>query len=138
MATQIYQFGQKAFSFQDFLKLTQFQKGYGRNVIAELSRKQILEILPSKGDKRAKLYKLKWKTVRQLIIEGKEEKQALINGLNLSKYENQYVALKNFELIDHDFDILELTQRIFKENVDADILVINVGIPNQMIILESE
>jgi len=138
MASQIYQFGQKAFSFQDFIKLTQYQKSYGRNIIAELSRKKILEILPSEEDKRLKLYKLKWQTIKQLIIEGKEEKQAIINGLQLSEYEHQYVALENFEVIDHDFDLLLLTQRLFKENADPDILIINIGIPRQLIILESE
>lgn len=68
----------------------------------------------------------------------KEEKQAIINRLKLSEYKHQYVVLKNFEVIDHDFDLLQLTQRLFKENADPDVLNINIGIPRQMIILESE
>ena len=74
MASQIFQFGQKAFSFQEFLQLTQYKEKYGRNVIAELSRKQILEVISSMSDKRARLYKLRWPAIKQLIIEGKEDK----------------------------------------------------------------
>lgn len=136
MASQIFQFGQKAFSFQEFLQLTQYQEKYGRNVIAELSRKQILEVISSMSDKRARLYKLRWPAIKQLIIEGKEDKDAIINGLNLSQYEHQYIVIKNFEVIDHDIDLLNLVQRVFKENIDPDVVITNVGIPKQMIIYE--
>jgi hypothetical protein len=136
MASQIFQFGQKAFSFQEFLQLTQYKEKYGRNVIAELSRKQILEVISSMSDKRARLYKLRWPAIKQLIIEGKEDKDAIINGLNLSQYEHQYIVIKNFEVIDHDIDLLNLVQRVFKENIDPDVVITNVGIPKQMIIYE--
>ena len=138
LASRIYQFGEKAFTFQEFLELTQYQESYGRNVIADLSKKQILETLPLKDDKRSKLYKLRWQAIKQLIIEGKDEKKAILNQLQLSRYEQKYIALKNFKVIDADFDLIPLIQRIFKEGVDPDVVVTNIGIPKQMIIYKTE
>jgi len=138
LASRIYQFGQKSFTFQEFLELTQYQESYGRNIIADLTKKPILEILPSKDDKRSKLYKLRWQAIKQLIIEGNNEKKAVLNELNLSGYEQKYIVLKNFKVFDDDFDLLPLIQRLFKEGVDPDVVVTNVGIPKQLIIYETE
>ncbi len=138
LASRIYQFGQKPFTFQEFLELTQYQESDGRNIIADLSKKQILETLPSKDDKRSKLYKLRWQAIKQKIIEGNDEKKAILNELKLSGYEQKYIVLKNFKVIDEDFDLLALIQRLFKEGVDPDVVVTNVGIPKQLIIYETD
>ncbi len=131
--SSIYQFGKKPFTFQEFIKLTKYKKGYGRNLITQLKKEQILLTIPAEGDKRERCYKLNWKTIRQLIIAGGTEKQLIIKSLPISNYTSEYVALKNFEVIDHDLDLLHLTQRVYRKRMDPDVVLTNVGPPKQVI-----
>ncbi|MFX0135140.1 MAG: hypothetical protein ACFFDN_15970, partial [Candidatus Hodarchaeota archaeon] len=112
--SQVYQFKNNPFTFQQFIKKTSYKKSYGRNLINKLSKMQILEVLPNDMDKRTRLYKLNWKKIIEFVIQREIEKDIIFNNLNLEKYLHEYVALKNFEVLDHDIDLIQLTQRIFK------------------------
>ncbi len=137
MSSQIYQLGKKPFTFQEFIKKTKYKVSYGRNLLHKLSKSQIIETLPSEKDKRARLYKLNWAKISQLIILGGVEKQSIIAGLNLADYSTEYVALKDFEVIDHDADLLLLARRVFKNGDVPGLILTNVDEPSQVIVLES-
>ncbi|MHA1300750.1 MAG: hypothetical protein ACTSO9_15140 [Candidatus Helarchaeota archaeon] len=136
MSSQIYQFGKTPFTFQEFITKTKYKESYGRNLINKLAKKNIIETLPNQEDKRSRLYRLNWKKIKELIILGGKERENIINNLDLEQYLHEYVALKNFEVIDHDIDLFLLTQRIYRKGSDPDIVVTNVGIPKKMIIHE--
>lgn len=137
MSRLIYQLGKKPFTFQEFIKKTKYKKSYGRNLLHKLSKSQIIETLPSEKDKRTRLYKLNWKKITQLIILGGEEKQSIIDGLKLTDYSSEYVALRDFEVIDHDFDLLLLARRVFKNGDVPGIVLTNIDEPRQVILHES-
>ena len=136
MSSIIYRFGRKFFTFEEFIELTKYKKGYGRNLLTKLKKQEIISILPGEKDKRKRLYKLNWDKIKQLIIFGGKEKNVILQNLPLSKYQSEYVALKNFEVIDHDYDLLQLIQRVFNTGIDPDIVITNVGEPKQVLIHE--
>ena len=134
--SQVYQFGNNPFTFQQFIKRTNYKKSYGRNLINKLSKMRILEVLPNDIDKRTRIYKLNWKRIMEFMIKREIEKDIILNNLNLEKYLHEYVALKNFEVVDHDIDLIQLTQRIFKNGDDPEIFITNIGEPKKGIIYE--
>jgi len=133
---EILVFKNQSFTFQEFQKRTEFSKTYARGILAEMVKRGILQRKRSKRDKRRRAYQLHWPAVRQLLIDNHNFRQKFLYSLNLSKYEGQYVALSNFEVIDADDKLEALFRRVYAKGVSSDTLVLPVGRPKRGIICE--
>jgi len=76
--------------------------------------------------------------IKKIILKGGREREALIEALGLhSRYLGEYVALKGFEVVDHDLNLYRLGDRVFSDVEEQDEIVItNVGIPKKIITIE--
>jgi len=76
--------------------------------------------------------------IKKIILKGGRDKEELIEALGLhSKYLGEYIALKGFEVVDHDLNLYTLGGRIFSDVEGQDeIVVTNVGVPKKIITIE--
>jgi len=76
--------------------------------------------------------------IKKIILRGGREKKEPVEALGLhSKYLGEYIALKGFEVVDHDLNLYRLGERVFSDVEGQDEIVItNVGIPKKIVTVE--
>jgi len=76
--------------------------------------------------------------VREIVLRGGKEEEELLEALGLhSKFLGQYVALREFNVVDHDANLYRLAERIFADTKAQDeVIITNVGKPKRMITIE--
>jgi len=114
-----------------------YATGYSRNFLSQATRQHLLIAGPKEG-KRKKTFMVNPSVIKKIILKGGKEKEELLEALGLrSKYLGEYVALKGFEVVDHDLNLYRLGDRVFSDVEEQDEIVItNVGIPKKIITIE--
>jgi len=127
----------KPFRTADLVENLGYATGYARNFLSQATRQRLLVAGP-KERKREKTFMVNPSVIRKIILKGGREKEELIEALGLhSKYLGEYIALKGFEVVDHDLNLYTLGERIFSDVEGQDEIVItNVGIPKKIITIE--
>lgn len=125
------------FQSADFVKRLGYATGYARNFLSQATQQGLLKAESKKG-KRGKIYRVNPSAVREVVLRGGKDKEELLEALGLQpRYRGEYVALRGFEVIDHDVDLYRLGERVFSETKDhAEIVVTNVGVPKKMLTVE--
>jgi hypothetical protein len=76
--------------------------------------------------------------VRPIVLRGGNDKKEFLEALGLgSRHQGEYVALKGFEVADHDADLYRLGERVFtNREAQRKIVVTIVGVPKNIITVE--
>jgi len=127
----------KPFRTADLVEKLGYATGYARNFLSQATRQRLLIARSIKG-KREKTFMVNPSVIKKIILKGGREKEELIEALGLHpKYLGEYIALKGFEVVDHDLNLYRLGDRVFSDVERQDEIVItNVGIPKKVITIE--
>jgi len=127
----------KPFGTTDLVEKLGYATGYARNFLSQATRQHLLITGPKKR-KREKTFMVNPSVIKKIVLKGGKEKEELLEALGLrSKYLGEYVALKGFEVVDHDLNLYRLGERIFSDEEGQDEIVItNVSLPKKIITIE--
>jgi len=127
----------KPFRTADLVEKLGYATGYARNFLSQARRQRLLIAGPEER-RRGKTFMVNPSVIRKIILKGGRDKEELIEALGLhSKYLGEYIALKGFEVVDHDLNLYTLGGRIFSDVEGQDeIVVTNVGVPKKIITIE--
>jgi len=127
----------KPFRTADLVEKLGYATGYARNFLSQARRQRLLIAGPEER-RREKTFMVNPSVIKKIILKGGRDKEELIEALGLhSKYLGEYIALKGFEVVDHDLNLYTLGGRIFSDVEGQDeIVVTNVGIPKKIITIE--
>jgi len=127
----------KPFRTADLVEKLGYATGYARNFLSQARRQRLLIAGPEER-RREKTFMVNPSVIKKIILKGGRDKEELIEALGLhSKYLGEYIALKGFEVVDHDLNLYTLGGRIFSDVEGQDeIVVTNVGVPKKIITIE--
>jgi len=125
------------FRSADLVTKLGYAAGYARNFLSQATRQGLLIAESAKG-RKGKNFRVNPNVVRRIILKGGKEKEELLEALGLtSRYAGEYVALKGFQVLDHDQDVYRLGERVFSDQKkQREITITNVGIPKKIITIE--
>jgi len=127
----------KPFRTADLVEKLGYATGYARNFLSQATRQRLL-IAGRKEGRREKTFMVNPSVIKKIILRGGREKKEPVEALGLhSKYLGEYIALKGFEVVDHDLNLYRLGERVFSDVEGQDEIVItNVGIPKKIVTVE--
>lgn len=132
------QFKNNSFDYNDIISITGLNKHSARNLISDLMKEGMLVSKTSSKDKRKNLYHVNWSYIVQKLKNPDKYYKNILDMLGLDNSLNKHVALKNFEIIDRDDNLLILTRRIWDKIPSNDIVMVTVGFPMDVLTLEFE
>ncbi len=125
------------FRSADLVKKLGYASGYVRNFLSQATRQGLI-ISESKARKRDRIFRVNPRVVRGVVLRGGKEREELLEAMGLrAKYLGEYVALKGFDVVDHDLDFYRLGERVFSnKKAEGEIVITNVGVPRKVITIE--
>jgi len=130
-------FKAEPFRSMDLVKKLGYAAGYARNFLSQATRQGLL-IAESQQGKKEKTFRANPSVVKEIVLKGGKEKEELLEALGLnSKYLGEYVALRGFNVVDHDLDLYRLGERVFPGTQPrGEIVITNIGMPKKIVTIE--
>ncbi len=133
----IRRFRSEPFRAVDVVKKLGYAEGYARNFLSQATRQGFLIGEHGKA-RREKTFRANPLIVREIVLRSGKDKEALLNALGLTaKYAGEYVAMRGFEVVDHDIDLYELGERVFSdEEARNEVVITSIGVPKKILTFE--
>ena len=123
----IISFKQKQFEFEEFSKVTGLKNNSARNLISDLVKNDMINIIRDNQDRRKRYYTNNWRYIVEKLKHPDEDCQEIILLLDLDEYEGKHVLLENFEVIDSDESLMKLVVRHWDDPQNEDRVTVPVG-----------